>query len=110
MERLDMGTQAVTHDRDQLLVDLILVLLVVLQGGKTAQYPRHPRRRKGDTYPFQLVELDKHDRLFLAQMPPERLPDVRDERDNNRQRLRGQGWRVHERRKCLSTSAHEWKQ
>lgn len=32
MERLDMGTQAVTHDRDELLVDLILVLLVVLQG------------------------------------------------------------------------------
>ena len=87
MERLDMGTEAVAHDRNQLLVDLILVLLVVLQGGKAAQYPRHPRRRKGDTDPFELVELDEHDGLLRAQMPPERLPDVRDERDNNRQRL-----------------------
>ena len=88
MERFDMGTQAVTHDRYQLLVNLILVLLVVLQGEKTAECPRCPRRnRKGDTDPFELVELDEHYSLLLAQMPPKCLPDVRDERDNNRQRL-----------------------
>ena len=58
--------QAVAHDGDEFRVDLVLVLLVV---------------------PLELVELDEHHRLLLAQVASERLPDVRDERDNNRQRL-----------------------
>lgn len=36
MQRLDMGTEAVTHDCDQLLVYLVLVLLVVLQSQESS--------------------------------------------------------------------------
>ena len=61
-----MRRQPVAHDRNKLRMNLILVLLVV---------------------PLELVELDEHDRLLLAQMSPERLPDVGDERDHNRERL-----------------------
>ena len=65
-----MRREPVAHDGDELGVDLVLVLLVV---------------------PLELVELDEHHRLLRAQVPPERLADVRDERDHDRERLRRKG-------------------
>ena len=57
-------------------MDLVLVLLVVS---------------------LELVELDEHHGLLLAQVASERLPNVRDERDHDRERLR--------RERCYGASA-----
>ena len=52
------------------------------------QHKRDYVTRRG----LELIELDEHDRLLLAQMSPERLPDVRHERNHDRERLRRESW------------------
>ena len=61
-----MRRETVTHDGDQLGVNLVLVLLVVS---------------------LELVELNEHDGLLRGEVPPERLAHVRDERDYDREGL-----------------------
>lgn len=81
-----MGTQAVSHNSNELLMDLVLVFLVVLHQSEethvcieSAIVP--PNRRDASlAYPFKLVIFHKHDRLLLAQMPPEGFSHVRNER------------------------------
>ena len=58
LESAYVRRQAVTHDRNELCVDLVLVLLVV---------------------PLELIEFDEHHGLLLAQVSPECFSDVRDE-------------------------------
>jgi hypothetical protein len=41
----------------------------------------------GSSHSLQLVELHQHDRLLLAEVPPEHLAHIRHERDHNRKRL-----------------------
>ena len=51
--------------------------------------PREDERREPNrsTHPLEFVKFDEHDCLLWAQMPSERLADVWDERDHDRQTL-----------------------
>ena len=82
LQTANMSGETITHDRDQLRVDLILVFLVVLRDIVSTAHT--PQSSKAGTYSFELVKLDKHDRLLLAEMPPEGLAYIRDEFKNNR--------------------------
>ena len=61
-----MRRDTVAHDRDQLGVNLVLVLLVVA---------------------LELVKLDQHDGLLRGEVAPERFANVRNERDHDREGL-----------------------
>lgn len=64
-----MSCETVAHYRDQLRVNLVLVLLIIA---------------------LELVKLNEHDRLLRGEVPPEGLANVGYERDDNRKRLRGE--------------------
>ena len=61
-----MCRDTVAHDRNQLGVNLVLVLLVV---------------------PLELVKLDQHDGLLRGEVAPKRFANVRNEGDHNREGL-----------------------
>ena len=58
-KRSAMHCQAITHDGDQFGMNLVLMLLIVA---------------------LELVKLGKHHRLSCAEVPPDRFPNVRNER------------------------------
>ena len=64
-----MCRNTVAHDRNQLGVNLILVLLIVT---------------------LELVKLDQHDCLLRGKVAPKRFADIRYEGDHDREGLRSE--------------------
>ena len=63
-------------------MDLVLVFLVVLSGRTIERYKHWAC---GCTYPLKSVELGQHDCLLGTQVPPERLPNIWHQRNDDRQ-------------------------
>ena len=64
-----MCRYTIAHDRNQLGVDLVLVLLVVS---------------------LELVKLDQHDSLLRGEVAPKRFADIRNKGDHDREGLRSE--------------------
>ena len=91
LKRFDVRIQPISHDSYQFRMDLVLVFLIILRKSEEFNETRTRDWNYDPSYTLQLIKFNQHDSLLLAEMSSESLPNIWNELEYNRERLRCEG-------------------